>query len=179
MAGYLISPVPGSHRPGTSATWISPMAGPQRRTSSMRFPSPIWAWYRSSISFSAGLPTASTRARVSAALANGVPGGSTAGLRFSRVKTRPRARPGGPPGAGAGRGAVDVEPGAVEPLGRLQGPLGGAQQLLGAVGVGQGAADVPGHRGEGGPGPGPGVEVLGVPVPDLDLEPEVVDPPDA
>src|SRR5512132_183565 len=75
-------------------------------------------------------------------------------------------------------GAVDVEPGAVEPLGDPHRLPGGPQQLLGAAGVGQGAADVAGHRGERRAGPGEGVDVLGGPVPDLDLEPEVGDPPD-
>ena len=53
--------------------------------------------------------------------------------------------------------------------------LGGAQQGVGAVGVGQVALDVAGHRREVGTGGGQGGEVLAGPVPDLDGEAEVVD----
>ncbi len=42
-AFQLTSPVPGWQRPGTSATWISPIQGRHLRQSSIRFPSPIWA----------------------------------------------------------------------------------------------------------------------------------------
>jgi hypothetical protein len=97
---------------------------------------------------------------VSAAFANGVPGWSTAVLRFSSVNTRPARSPSSakpaqrldrlqPHGGGddVGRehrqavrvqpGAVHVEPRAVELLGDLERLLGGAQQLGGAVGVGE------------------------------------------
>ena len=108
--------------------------------------------------------------------ANGVPGWSTAVLRFSSVNTRParspssasrrqgRRRPcshiaGVTTSVGQHRqpllvepGAVHVEPRAVELLGDLQRLLGGAQQLLGAVRVGERAGDVAGHRRERGTG---------------------------
>src|SRR3954453_15237814 len=73
---------------------------------------------------------------------------------------------------------MHVQPRAVELIGHPQRLLGGAQQFLGGVRVGQRPADVAGHRGERGPGLDQGVDVLLGPVPDLDLEPAVGDPPD-
>src|SRR3954447_20241241 len=73
---------------------------------------------------------------------------------------------------------MHVQPRAVELIGHPQRLLGGAQQFLGAVRVGQRPADVAGHRGERGAGLGQAVDVLLGPVPNLDLEPAVTDPPD-
>ena len=75
-------------------------------------------------------------------------------------------------------GAVHVEPRTVQPLGHLQGQLGGTQHLLRTVRIGQRARDVPRHRGERGTGGDQRIDVLVRPVPDLHLEAQLRDPAD-
>ena len=84
----------GSPSPGTSATYSSPRHG-RDLVADQRSGSPRRSERgrgRGS-SAGAGCATAASRARVSAARANGVPGWSTAVLRFSRVDDHPLAGP--------------------------------------------------------------------------------------
>ena len=75
-------------------------------------------------------------------------------------------------------GAVQVEPGDAEPGGDGDRLLGRGQQLIGAIGVGEIAADVAGHRGKRRATPTKCVDVMLGPVPDLDLEAQFVDAAD-
>ncbi|MGH1553649.1 hypothetical protein ACRAWF_21720 [Streptomyces sp. L7] len=127
-----------------------------------------------------------TRAMVSAAVANGTPGWSTAELRFSSVKVTPALSPssarrvrgavGGDPhrtrGLAAHRNdrqalgvqacAVQVEARAAQLVGGLDRLLGGAQEFGGTRLVGEAAPDVARHRRELGRGARERVQVVRV-----------------